>query len=101
MSVAAQGTLMCIRISVPTMLREDCSGQAQIESLRVGTVQAVLKWLSKEYPQLYRSVCDETDAVRPHVNLFVNDAFLHELDGLQTELTDGDVLSIMPAVSGG
>jgi molybdopterin converting factor small subunit len=46
-------------------------------------------------------VCDETGAVRRHVNLFVNDSFLSKRDGLDTPLASGDILTIMPAVSGG
>ena len=46
-------------------------------------------------------ICDETGQVRRHVNLFVNTAHVRDRDGLDTALVAGDVLTILPAVSGG
>jgi molybdopterin converting factor small subunit len=46
-------------------------------------------------------VCDETGAVRRHINLFVNSSHVRDRDGLDTPLAAGDVLTILPAVSGG
>ena len=53
------------------------------------------------HPRLYRSVCDETGAVRRHVNLFVNTVHVRDRAGLDTPLGPGDVVFILPAVSGG
>jgi molybdopterin converting factor small subunit len=50
---------------------------------------------------LYRSVCDETGKVRAHVNLFVNTTHVRDREGLDTALVPGDVITILPAVSGG
>ena len=36
-----------------------------------------------------------------HVNLFVNSANVRDREGLDTPLAPGDVLTIVPAVSGG
>jgi molybdopterin converting factor small subunit len=65
------------------------------------SVQRVLEELLRSHPALHRSVCDETGAVRRHVNLFVNANHMRDRDGLDTPLVAGDVLSIYPAVSGG
>jgi molybdopterin synthase sulfur carrier subunit len=91
---------MSISVYVPTALRPECGGAAE---LRVSsqTVRAALDELAQSHPPLYRSVCDETGAVRQHVNLFVNDSCLDKRKGLHTPLKPGDVLTIMPAVSGG
>jgi len=64
-------------------------------------VRAALEELERRHPALYRSVCDETGAVRRHVNLFVNARHMRERDGLDTPLKAGDVLTILAAVSGG
>jgi molybdopterin converting factor small subunit len=50
---------------------------------------------------LYRNVCDETGAVRRHLNIFVNSDNVRDLDGVDTTLMPGDVVTILPAVSGG
>lgn len=50
---------------------------------------------------LYVNVCDETGAVRRHINIFVNELHMRDLDGLDSALAAGDVVIILPAVSGG
>jgi molybdopterin converting factor small subunit len=50
---------------------------------------------------LYRGICDDTGAVRRHVNLFVNRDHVRDRDGLETALAPGDEIIIIPAVSGG
>jgi molybdopterin converting factor small subunit len=64
-------------------------------------VRAALERIECKHPSLYRSICDETGAVRRHVNLFVNAAHVRDREGLDTLLVPGDVLTILPAVSGG
>ena len=39
--------------------------------------------------------------MRRHVNLFVNASHMRDRDGLDTALAPGDVVTILPAVSGG
>ena len=91
---------MSITISIPSVLRHECQGKAALVASAT-SVREALRLLEQDHPALYRSICDETGAVRQHVNLFVNDLFLHEREGLETSLAEGDVLTIMPAVSGG
>jgi molybdopterin converting factor small subunit len=91
---------MSISIHIPAVLRGECDGAKELPSSAT-TVREALGELARDYQALYHSVCDETGAVRRHVNLFVNDSLLDRRRGLDTELAPGDVLSIMPAVSGG
>ena len=65
------------------------------------TVRATLEALEQREPALYRNVCDETGTVRRHLNVFVNADHVRDLDGIDTNLTSGDVVTILPAVSGG
>ncbi len=89
-----------VTIRVPAPLR-DCSGGATELSLTATSVRAVLTQLERHHPSLYRSVCDETGAVRQHVNLFVNTSHVRDRAGLDTALAPGDIVTILPAVSGG
>lgn len=91
---------MSITIQIPSSLRAEVEGARELHT-SAASVRAALHYLRQDYPPLYRSVCDETGAVRRHVNLFVNDSFLSKRDGLDTPLAPGDILTIMPAVSGG
>ena len=89
-----------INVYIPGPLRE-YSGGARELSLSAGTVQSVLDVLETSHPALYRNICDETGKVRRHLNLFVNSDHVRDLQGLETALAPGDVVTILPAVSGG
>jgi len=89
-----------IKVLLPGPLRECCGGAPQIE-VPAGNVRAVLDELERDHPALHRSICDDTGAVRRHINLFVNTRHIRELDGLDTTLSPGDEVIILPAVSGG
>ncbi len=91
---------MTITIHVPGVLRDCCGGASEL-LLSASSVRAALEELERSYPPLYRSICDETSKVRRHVNLFVNTSHIRDLDGLGTALAPGDVITVMPAVSGG
>lgn len=89
-----------VEVFVPEMLRQYC-GKARTLDIDAPTVRAALRELEREYPALYVNVCDETGAVRQHINIFVNDDHMRDLDGLDTALAPGDAVTILPAVSGG
>ncbi len=91
---------MSVTIRIPAPLRTFSGSAPEIE-VSAQNVRAVLQELERSHPVLYRSICDETGKVRRHVNLFVNKHHVRDRDGLDTPLAPGDVLSILPAVSGG
>jgi len=91
---------MAISIRIPSPLRRYCDGRSELE-VSAPTVRAAMEHLEVTVPDLYRSVCDETGAVRRHVNLFVNDSLLDRRTAFDRVLVPGDVLTIFPAVSGG
>jgi molybdopterin synthase sulfur carrier subunit len=77
-----------------------CAGVVQI-SVAAQSVRAALETLEQIQPALYGNICDETGAVRRHLNVFVNSDNVRDLNGVDTMLTPGDVLTFLPAVSGG
>ena len=77
-----------------------CAGAAQL-SISANTVRAALLDLERTQSTLYRNICDETGTVRRHLNVFVNLDNVRDLDGIDTTLTPGDEVTILPAVSGG
>jgi molybdopterin converting factor small subunit len=91
---------MTITVHVPAVLRVYSAGAAEL-ALSAPNVRAALAQIEQSYPALYRSVCDETGTPRRHVNLFVNSANVRDREGLDTALVAGDILTILPAVSGG
>jgi sulfur-carrier protein len=89
-----------ITLHVLGQLRTYCGGAAQL-SIAAHTVRAALEDLERSQSALYRNVCDETGTVRRHLNVFVNADNMRDLNGVDTPLAAGDVLTILPAVSGG
>ena len=89
-----------VTIHVPGPLRAYCDGAARLE-LPASTVRAALEEIERRYPSLYGGVCDETGAVRRHVNLFVNSANVRDREGLETAMAPGDALSDSVAVGDG
>ena len=89
-----------VTIQVPAPLRQYCDGAADLAVSAV-TVRAALDELERGHPSLYRNVCDETGAIRRHLNVFVNTFHVRERDGLDTALEPGDTVTILAAVSGG
>ena len=89
-----------ITILIPGSLRNCCAGASEIV-LAAASVRDALEELERRYPTLHRSVCDETGAVRRHINLFVNTNHMRDRNGLDTPLAAGDEVTILPAVSGG
>jgi sulfur-carrier protein len=94
------GTIPTITMHVPGPLRPYCAGAAEL-AISAPTVRAALEDLERSQTSLYRNVCDETGALRRHLNVFVNSDNVRDLDGLDTTLRPGDVVTILPAVSGG
>jgi len=82
------------------VLRDCCKGAPELV-LSAPSVRTALEQLERSHPSLYRSVCDETGNVRRHVNVFVNTSSIRDRDGLDTALVPDDIVTILPAVSGG
>jgi len=89
-----------ITVHVPSVLRDYCGCAADLP-IAAADVKGALVEIERRHPALYRSVCDETGAVRRHINVFVNTSHVRDRDGLDTPLAAGDVVLFLPAVSGG
>ncbi|MEV0286030.1 MoaD/ThiS family protein [Kribbella sp. NPDC050820] len=88
---------MAIAVKLPTVLRPFAGGAERVEAdgATVGEVVAALE------PVLRRRLTDEQGAVRRHVNIYLGDDNIRDLDGLGTAVQDGDELVVLPSVAGG
>ena len=96
--VTSVGPKVTLHLTAP--LRPYAGGASRLE-VAAATVKDALVVLEASQPALYRNLCDETGALRRHLNVFVNADNIRDLQGLDTALTSGDVLALLPAVSGG
>ncbi len=89
-------------MKLPTVLRPFAGGAERVEvEPDDATVRAVFAALETDHPALRRRLTDDQGALRRHVNVFLANDNIRDLDGLGTPLTDGDELLVLPSVAGG
>ena len=91
---------MPVEVRLPTLLRPHAGGAASV-SAAGATVGDVFADLTARYPGLADQLVDESGGIHKFVNVYRNDDDIRYLDQLDTKVTDGDVVSILPAVAGG
>ena len=77
------------------------AGGARTVSVDAGDIGAALTDVVTRHPSLAERLRDEHGTLREHVNIFANDEDMRYLDGERTELRNGDIVHVVPAVSGG
>jgi molybdopterin converting factor small subunit len=91
---------MSVEVKLPTMLRAAADGQSSV-SIEGDSIGAAFKALVERYPGLRDNLLDASGGLHKFVNVYKDDDDIRYLDGLDTVLADGDVVSIIPAVAGG
>lgn len=91
---------MAIKVRIPTALRKLADGHESVD-VEGSNVNEVIQNIKAAYPALAEQLVDDKGAVRRFVNIFANDEDIRFLDELDTELKDGDEVSIVPAIAGG
>ena len=91
---------MPVEVRLPTLLRPHAGGAVSVtaDGASVGDVFADL---SARYPGLSDQLVDESGSIHKFVNVYRNDDDVRYLEQLDTKVTNGDVISILPAVAGG
>jgi sulfur-carrier protein len=90
---------MSITVSIPTILRTHTGGEKRV-SATGATLQAVISDLEANYSGISERLVDNGKLHR-FVNIYVNDEDVRFSGGLDTEISDGDSVTILPAVAGG
>ena len=91
---------MSVSVRIPTTLRTLTGGQSEV-SLEGSDVRSVISNLDGAHPGFADRLLDDEGNLRRFVNVFVADDDIRFLDGLDTPVSDGDELTILPAVAGG
>ena len=91
---------MSVTVKIPTQLRAVTAGEAEASVEDVHTVGEVLDGLYERYDGLRERIAEDGD-LRRVVNVYVEGEDIRFLDGLETQVEDGDEVTILPAVAGG
>ena len=90
---------MTVNVSIPTILRTHTGGEKRVTAAG-DTVGAVITDLESNYSGITERLMDDGKLNR-FVNIYVNDEDVRFSGGLDTSVSDGDSVTILPAVAGG
>ncbi|MDO9380742.1 MAG: ubiquitin-like small modifier protein 1 [Nocardioidaceae bacterium] len=90
---------MAIEVRVPTILRTYTGGEKAVQTSG-GTLAEAIDALEADHTGLRDRLLDDGQ-VRKFINVYVNDEDVRFSGGMQTPLSDGDTVVILPAVAGG
>ena len=91
---------MNVRVRVPTPLRKYTQGADEVDA-QGDTIKALVDNLEQKFPGIKERICDESGNVRRFVNVYVNGDDIRFLQNLETSISNGDSISIVPAIAGG
>ncbi|HEY3735173.1 MAG TPA: MoaD/ThiS family protein [Streptosporangiaceae bacterium] len=90
---------MAIEVRIPTILRNYTDGAKSVEGSGA-TLDELLADLEARHGGLRGRLVDDA-GLRRFVNVYLNDEDVRFLGGLQTPVSDGDTVTVLPAVAGG
>ena len=91
---------MSVQVKLPTILRKHAGGEPKV-SAEGGTLREVLDDLEARYPGVMKNVLADDGGLHRFINVYLNDEDVRYLGSLETEISEGDTVSILPAVAGG
>jgi len=93
---------MTVSVSIPTILRTHTGGEKRVAAAG-DTLSAVITDLEANYAGISERLIDSANDGKLHrfVNIYVNDEDVRFSGGLDTAISDGDSVTILPAVAGG
>ncbi len=91
---------MTIQVKIPAVLRPHVAGAKELEATG-SDVRGLLASITSEYPSLTSQLFASDEKLHRFVNVYVNDEDVRYLNGLDTPVSDGDIVAILPAVAGG
>ncbi len=90
---------MAVKVKIPIPLQRLTLGKDEVEG-KPGRVIDLINVLDKQYPGIGERI-SEAGKIRRFVNVYVNEEDIRFLKNEDTEVKDGDEVSIIPAIAGG
>jgi sulfur-carrier protein len=87
-------------VRIPPVLRAQTGGQPEVEA-DGSTVGEVLRALTSNHPDTESQLFGADGDLNRYVNVYLNDEDVRVLDGLETAVSNGDTVVILPAMAGG
>ena len=87
-------------LRIPDLMKFYVDDQTEVP-LHGATVADVLSDLVIRYPSIKTHILDKNGDLRRYVNLFINEANIQDLDGVNTCVQENDKIILLPSISGG
>ncbi|MGC2329998.1 MAG: ubiquitin-like small modifier protein 1 [Candidatus Acidiferrales bacterium] len=91
---------MAVKVMIPTPLRAYAGKQESVE-VQAKTVAEALTALTGTFGELKKHLFSDDGRLRSFVNVYVNDEDIRYLEKDQTQVREGDTISIVPSIAGG
>jgi len=91
---------MAVQVKIPTILRSYTGGEKAVPGSG-GTLAELFDDLETRHAGLKGRLITDDGSLHRFVNVYVNDEDVRFTGSLQTSLSDGDAVTILPAVAGG
>ncbi len=91
---------MAIEVRIPTILRSYTDGNKAVEA-KGDTLAGLIDDLDSQHPGIKGRLITDEGNLHRFVNIYVNDEDVRFLGSLGTALSDGDSVTVLPAVAGG
>jgi molybdopterin converting factor small subunit len=91
---------MAVKVIIPTPLRAYAGKQESVE-VQAKTVAEALAALTGTFGELKKHLFSDDGRLRSFVNVYVNDEDIRYLQKDQTQVREGDTISIVPSIAGG
>jgi molybdopterin synthase sulfur carrier subunit len=100
MRVLNRGGSLSVEVRIPTVFRKFTAGESVVD-VQPGTIADLIEELDEHYPGMKKQLLAGEGQLHRFVNVYVNDEDARYLDRLDTEVAEGDVVSLLPSVAGG
>ncbi len=91
---------MSVKVRIPTPLRSLTNGSEEV-IVEGNSIKEVIDNLETNYEGFKARLCDENGQIRRFINFYLNDEDIRFKDNQDTQVSDGDQISIVPAIAGG
>ena len=91
---------MAVTVRIPTPLRSFTGGNSEVE-VDGASVSEAIENLESKCPGIRAKLYDESGSIRKFLNVYLNDEDIRFMDSVDTEVRDGDSISLVPAIAGG
>jgi sulfur-carrier protein len=98
--VLAKEADVAVEVRIPTVFRKFTEGDSVVE-LEPGTVADLIDQLDNRYPGMRQQLMTDEGDLHRFVNIYVNDEDARYLEKLDTNVSEGDKVALLPSVAGG